>query len=367
MKTFHIEKFIRCFDKHPEILSDFFGSLDGENPIPGENPSIEQIVERLADAEAEEALQKLMRAHSMSDDQGHDLLVRCSQDAGFNPPDLLNLPAECLSLKLLTEKEKCFIEAEDLHTVTSAESLRVYRGQAHIEPKVTQTAIDEITEIIRKECKTKIGSDRILVRHHVTEGLVSIVVYYEKRTKTDLILDGPSARPIVATHVYRPAEQDFLQFDPSTRQLAVHSVRGRHDAVLRKGFAQHVLGNLGYFEVPSANQMIDLSAIAKPGFKMETDERQTAVITLLEFDVLNEPHEPRFMVDAADVIDSMRRLNQLSVLPRSSFRRAVIRIPFPGKSPKKVELRAPNKLTYSKNTHGQDVLRYLNRWGLMKF
>lgn len=370
MKALHIEKFLRCFSSHPDILVGFFNSLNGENPFPSKKPSIDQIVEWLTKSDGhltDGVVQRLMRAENMADEAGHDLLVRCCQTAGHNHPEILSLPSECLSLKLLVEREEIFIEAEDLQTVTSAESLRVFRGQSPIKAKITRASMEQLTDVIRKECQSKIGSDRILIRHHVTGQVISIVIYYEKRTKTELILDGPSSRPVVSTHIYRPAEQDFLQFDPDTRQLAIHSARGRHDSVLRKGFAQHMLGNAGYFESAAAQQLVELSAIARPGFNMETDERQQAVIALLEFDVLNEPHEPRFLVIADDVIASMHRLNQINILQRAEFRRAVFRIPLPGeKHPKKVELRAPNKLTYTKNTHGQDVLRYLNRWGLLK-
>lgn len=367
--VFQIDRFLRVFDGREALLQSYLRRFEGAEPQGEGGFTIEAVVEHLkTDFPSRSAVVAgLMQAADLTTEGGHDLLVNLCEREDYQPADLHALPHECLSLKILTERRAIFDHARDLQTISTAERLALFRGDGTVEPLAPDEALDEFTDLVREHCLRKLGSEKVIVRHHVEDGVTAVVVYYEKRVKTEVVLAGSEHRPILSTTSFRPVEQDFLTFDPEHRQIAINSARGQHDEVMRKGFARTFLRNENYFESQRAMQLLNLGVIADADFEMMTDEGVEARISELQYECPNDVHEPQFLVKSDDVRDTLVRKNMIHTLRSSLIKRVVIRIPFPGdRRPRKVELRLPNKLNYAKSTHAGDVLRYLNSWGLLR-
>ena len=367
--VFQIDRFLRVFVGREALLQSYLRRFEGAEPRSDEAFTIEAVVEHLKTdfATRSAVMAGLMQAADLTNESGHDLLVNLCERENYRPADLHALPHECLSLKILTERRGIFDHARDLQTLSTAERLALFRGAGVVEPSVSDEALDEFAELVRQHCRQKLGSEKVIVRHHVEDGVTAVVVYYEKRVKTEVVLAGSDHRPILSTTTFRPAEQDFLTFDPEHHQIAINSARGQHDEVLRKGFARTFLRNENYFESQRSMQLLNLGIIADDDFEMMTDEGAEARITELHYDCPNDVHEPQFVVKSDDVRDTLVRKNMIHTLRSSLIKKAVIRIPLPGaRRPRTVELRVPTKLNYSKSTHAMDILRYLNSWGLLR-
>jgi hypothetical protein len=368
-RAFHADRFLDKFQGREPLLRDYVGIWDGRLELDGANLDVPRFKDFLVNGDGDgkdELLETLYRAYDLCTERGHEDLVSACRDFGYDPDPDGELPVECLSLKVRVDNEDAFSLAYDRNTLWRAERFSIFRGKeakAIVDlPAAALLFQGKLAEVFKEDKK----SDRVLVRQYQEGSYLNFIVYHEKRTKAELIFKGTRMRPKVSPTVLRPAQQDFISYNPETGQVEIEARFENEESILRKQFAECCLGNTDFFEGADAANQINLARIAEDDFDIPVDDEHTAVLTELHF-TLQQKHTPSFSIRSKDALETLD-LNYLRKrLKGATIRRAVFKVTFPDdRRGKRIELSGTNRVKFKRATHAEEVFQYLKNWRIVK-
>ncbi len=357
------------FQGRESLLRTYVGLWDDQLELDAANLDVGKFKEFLVNGDGDgkdELFEGLYRAHDLCTERGHeDLVAACQEIPDYDPDPTGDLPVECLSLKVRTEREEAFNLAYDRNTLWSAERFSIFRGSAAKAIADVPAAASRFQQRLAEVFKADKKSDRVLVRHYQEGPYTTFIVYHEKRTTVELIFKGTKTRPRVSPTVLRPAQQDFISYNQETGQVEIEARFESEQAALRKSFGECCLGDTDFFEGEDAANRLNLAKIAEPDFGMDVDDEHTAALVELHF-TLKQQHAPSFVVRSKNVLETLEKNDLRKRIAGATIRRAVFKITFPddGRG-KRVELAGTNTVKFRRATHADEVFRYLTNWGVV--
>jgi hypothetical protein len=293
-----------------------------------------------------------------------DLYAAC-RDSDYEPDPGGALPVELLSVKVRTQKEEIFNLAYDRCTVRQAKRFSIYQGKKGLAISNIGAARKRFQKALADAFQGDKYSDRVLVRQYQDGGYLNFIVYHEQRTQSLLLFKGTTADPTVSPIVLRPAQQDFISYHAETGQAEFEARYESEEIALRQRFAQSYFGEADLFEKPEAAKRLTLAPIADPKFSMPVDDADSAVLIELHFS-LKQAYGPYFIVKSKDVFKTLEANHLGSKLQGDRIKHATFKITFPDdRRGKRVELSGTNKISFNRQTHAEDVFRYLKSWGIL--
>jgi hypothetical protein len=367
-RTFNADRFLDKFQGHEPLLRGYVGIWNGRLELDESGLDVPTFKEFLVNGDGDgkdELLEGLYRAYDLCSERGHEDLVAACGDCDYDPDPEVELPVECLSLKVLTENEEAFNLAYDRYTLWHAERFSIFQGEEAREIDDAEASAASLQQRLAEVFKEDKNSDRVLVRQYREGPYTNFIVYHEKRTKAELIFKGTRTRPRVSPTILRPAQQDFISYNHETGQVEIEARFEKEESTLRRAFAACCLGDQDFFEGEGAATRLNLARIAEEDFVMPVDDDHAAVIAELHF-TLKQKHGPSFVVRSKDTLETLD-LNYLRKrLQGGTVRRVAFKMSFPDdKRGKRVELAGANKIKFKRATHAEDVFRYLRRWELI--
>lgn len=313
----------------------------------------------------DEFLEELHRVYDLCTDRGQEDLCAACRDSNYEPDPDGTLPVELLSLKVRTENDDAFNLAYDRCTLRQAQRFSLYQGKKGL----AITNIGAATKRFQKKLADAFmgdkHSDRVLVRQYQDNGYANFIVYHEQRTKSLLIFKGTKADPKVSPTVLRPAQQDFVSYHPATGQAEFEARFDSEETALRKRFAECCFGDADLFEKPEAAKRLTLTPIADGKFSIPVDDGDSAALVELHFS-LNQTHGPYFIVKSKNVLETLETNHLRAKLHGDRIKHATFKITFPDdRRGKRVDLSGTNKISFNRQTHADDVFRYLKNWGIL--
>jgi len=362
------DRFVDRFQGNELLLRDFVKLWgDGLNvkATTLDVPGFKKLVDEGDGDSRDDFLEELHRVYDLCTDRGHEDLAAACQDSKYEPDPDGKLPVELLSLKVRTENEDAFNLAYDRCTVRQAQRFSIYQGKKGLAISNTKAAMKQLKETLEKAFLGDSKSERVLVRQYQDGGYANFVVYHEQRMKSLLVFKGTKADPKVSPTVLRPAQQDFISYHAATGQAEFEARYPREEAALRKNFAKCCLGDENLFEKPEAARRFTLTPIAGADFSMPVDDSDSATLVELHFS-LKQRHGPTFIVKSKDVFGTLEFNRLRKKLSGDQIWRAIFKFTFPDdRRGKRVELSGTNKISFNRQTHSEDVFRYLKNWGIL--
>lgn len=369
-RIFNADKFLDKFQGNEALIREFVGLWSGQlEGLDAATLDVRKFKLWLVDGEGkgkEELLESLYQIYDLCTERGHeDLIAAIESDATYDPDPDHELPVECLSLKVRTEREDLFVFAYDRYTLWRAERFTIYQGRK-ARPITNLKSCARIFEQKLKEVfKDHNNSDRVLVRHYTEGPYINFIVYHEKRTRATLKFEGTPTHPKVGPYIFRPAQQDFISYNNETGQVEIEAGYENEEAKLRQCFAEHCLGDPDFFEGKDAANRISLECLADPTFDFVVPTGVNAALVELKFS-LNQKHGPRLHVCSKDVFETLELNGLRKKLDGDRIWRAVLKITFPDdQRGKRVELAGPNRIKFKRATHADDVFQLLKDSGLL--
>jgi hypothetical protein len=361
------DRFVDKFQGNEQLLRDFVKLWGGGLNVKAaalDVPGFKKFVDEGDGDHRDEFLEELHRVYDLCTERGHEDLVAACRDSAYEPDPEGKLPVELLSLRVRTENEDAFNLAYDRCTVRQAQRFSIYQGKKGQAIANIGTATKRLQETLADAFKGDKYSDRVLVRQYQDDGYANFIVYHEQRTKALLIFKGTRADPKVAPAVLRPAQQDFISYHTATGLAEFEARFDSEETALRKHFAECCFGDADLFK-PEAARRFTLAPIAGANFSMPVDDGDSAALVELHFS-LKQRHGPSFVVKSKDVFDTLDLNHLRKKLVGDRIRRAVFKIAFPDdRRGKRVELSGTNKISFNRQTHAEDVFRYLKKWGIL--
>ncbi|MBM3745714.1 MAG: hypothetical protein FJW34_07940 [Acidobacteria bacterium] len=362
------DRFVDKFQGNEQLLRDFVRLWgDGLNVKVSslDVPGFKRLIEEGDWHRKDEFLEELHRVYDLCTDRGHEDLFAACRDSNYEPDPDGTLPVELLSLKVRTENEDAFNLAYDRCTLRQAQRFSIYQGKKGLAIANIGVATKRLQAALADTFKGDKHSDRVLVRQYQDSGYTNFVVYHEQRTKSLLVFKGTKADPKIAPTVLRPAQQDFVSYHSATGQAEFEARYQSEETALRKRFAECCFGDADLFERPEAATRFTLAPIADADFSMPVDDGDSAALVELHFS-LKQRHGPTFVVKSKDVFDTLEFNHLRKRLSGDQVWRAVFKITFPDdRRGKRVELSGTNKISFNRQTHAEDVFRYLKNWGIL--
>ena len=368
-RKFNVDRFVDKFQGQEELLTAFLARWAGRLEVPAgktDAPTFKKFLARGDGESMDDLYESLYRAYDLCSERGHeDLVAACRDFPPYDPDPDGKLPVECLSLKVFTENEDAFNLAYDRNTMWKADRFTVYRGQPGKAIEGPRDAVARFRQRLAELFHYDKSSDRVLVRAYQEGSYTNLIVYHEKRTQAPLVFSGSKAALKVVPKILRPAQQDFISYDPTTGQVEVEARFEKEDAELRQAFAQSCLGDADFFEGEGAAKRFNLGAIADRDFQLRTSNEDSASLVELRFR-LAQKHGPRLIVRSKDVLETLDFNGLRRRLSADQIESAVIKITFPDDSRgKRVEMSGTNRIKFKRATHAEDVFRYLKDWGIL--
>ena len=367
-RAFNADRFLDKFEGREELLRAYAGLWgDGlEVEISSLNvSSFKQFLVEGDGARKDELLEELYRVWDLSNERGHEDLLAACRELGYEPDREGKLPVECLSLKVRTENEEAFNLAYDRAAMEKAERFAVFQGEAGRQIEDLEAAVVRFRAKLEAEFKGHKNSDRVLVRCYREGPYTNFIIYHEKRTQAVLVFQGTKVQPKVSPTVFRPAQQDLVSYNHETGQLEIEARFEKEEGLLRRSVAECCLGEAELFERQEAAERFNLGVFACEDFLLDVDEGDSAAPVELHFR-LRQKHAPVFVIRSKDVLETLDLNRMRQRLAGATIQRVVLKIHFPddGRG-KRVELSGTNKIRFKRATHAEDVLRYLERWGIL--
>jgi len=362
------DRFVDKFQGNEHLLRDFVKLWGSGLNIKAAALDISGFKKFVSDGDGDskdEFLEELHRVYDLCTERGHEDLCAACRDSGYEPDPDGTLPVELLSVKVRTENEDAFNLAYDRCTLRQAQRFSIYQGTKGL----AITNIGAATKRFQKKLADAFmgdkHSDRVLVRQYEDDGYANFIVYHEQRTKSLLIFKGTKADPKVSPTVLRPAQQDFISYHRATGQAEFEARFDSEETALRKRFAECCFGDADLFEKPEAARRFTLVPIASADFNMPVDDGDSAALVELHFS-LKQRNGPSFVVKSKDVLDTLDLNHLRKKLTGDRIRRAVLKVTFPDdRRGKRVDLSGTNKIAFNRQTHAEDVFRYLKEWGIL--
>lgn len=367
-RTFNADRFLDKLENHEHLLRAFLAPWSGQLDLKVDGLTIPKFKKWLVDGKEDckdEILEALYQVYDLCTERGHeDLFAACAAHR-YDPDPDHELPVECLSLKVRAEKEEVFSFAYGRYSFFRAERFTIFQGERGKEIKDIDKAIRRFLDLLGQQFKDHKGSARLLVRHYEEAGYVNVIVYHEKRTKATLILGGPSHQPKVQARIFRPAQQDFISYNPETGQVEIEAGFQNEETKLRQCFAEACFGDRDFFDGPHAANRFDLGPIADASFQLRCPSGITARLIELRF-AIPQAEDPKFGIRSRDVLQTLARNGLRSKLDGDSIGAAVFKITFPDdQRGKRVELSGSNRIKFKRATHAEEIFSLLLDWGIL--
>lgn len=278
------DSFVDKFQGNEHLLRDFVRLWgDGLNAKAAalDVPGFKKLVDEGDGDRRDEFLEELHRVYDLCTERGHEDLVAACRDSSYEPDPDGALPVELLSLRVRTENEDAFNLAYDRCTLRQAQRFSIYQGKKGLAITNIGAATKRFQKTLAAAFMGDKHSDRVLVRQYQDNGYANFIVYHEQRTKSLLIFKGTKADPKVSPTVFRPAQQDFISYHPTTGQAEFEARFDSEEAALRKRFAECCFGDADLFEKPEASKRFTLGPIADADFNMPVDDGHSAALVEL--------------------------------------------------------------------------------------
>lgn len=375
-RAFNADRFIDKFRGRECLLLNFARQWAGRldlGPL-GDAPDIDIFKDWLAAHQGrawDEMVEVLYQVYDLCTERGHECLVQvCREAEGYNPDPTCELPVECLSLKLNTEREELFRRAYDRHAFQQADKFAIYRAPGAGEIGDPQASADGLAARLGEHFKADKNSDRVVVRHYRDASYANFIIYHEKRVKAELVIKATGNAPHVEPLVLRPAQQDFVSYHGASGQLEIESTYPRDEAAIRRHFADACFRDPELFEGEPASRRFDLSCLADPDFAMPVDGSDRASLTELHFHTLSS-HEldddsAAFVIRGKNVPRTLNSRDLCRAIDPGLIGRAVFKFYFDGsRRGRPVTISGKNKISFNRAAHQDDIFRYLRNWGIM--
>ena len=110
-----MDRFLDKFQGHEALIKKYVAKWGNRLKVSAEKldvPGFKDFLINGAGAGMDELVESLCRAYDLCTERGHeDLVAACATFGDYDPDPEGKLPIECLSIKVLTEKEEAFMSA----------------------------------------------------------------------------------------------------------------------------------------------------------------------------------------------------------------------------------------------------------------
>lgn len=368
-RSFNADRFLDKFDGREHFLREFAAIWKERIPsLNLEEFSIDGFRDWMLKSEddgKDDLLEALYQVYDLCTERGYQHLLAACEDAGFDPDPDKELPVECLSLLVRTRRKIVFQMAYDRNNFIRAERFSIYQGACGKPIDNLKLATKQFKRKLSRIFKKTKNSDRVLVRSYQEGERINFVVYHEKRVKATLLFRGPANRPKVRPYIYRPAQQDYISYNPESGRVEIEAGIASEEEQLRTTFAEICLKDAQFFEGSNSSDRVCLSVIAQPDFELRCPEGVTAKIVSLRFD-LQQKQNPHFAVRSLDVLDTLQRNHLRVKISGTDIVGVVIKVFFPGdRRGKRIELSGTKSVSFNRATHADEVVNLLTEWGLL--
>lgn len=363
---FDTEAFLMCFEERLEILEGYLDTLPRRG-VSVERPleSWENLKEHLDTCPAEEhriIVSGFREVFELCSDEGHERLLQVLKLARQTAPTLLNLPVECLALKVLIEDRSLFEAALSLDQVLKSDSLELFKPISGITlVSNVKLAVGHFRSEMARICGGKYGSQRILIKHYNAPETLTIGFYFEKQPKAQRQLDGAETSPRLKRDEIRPIQLDFVIYEKATGVLSIKSGWGRLTEDIRQAFAAAFLSDPSAYEWEGSRNILELGIFTDLADSTISDAG--AVVREVLYNFKNDSLDAQYRVNSADVCESLGRDQHGLRIQEANIRRVSILLPIPGKAKKRrVVLQVPNRIEYKRTSGAIEILRQLQEW-----
>lgn len=364
--AFDPEAFLMAFKGRHDLLEAYLDTIPSKmltlkRPL----QSWEALRDHIAACSSDELrpiLSGFREAYELCTEEGHEQLLQVCRLAGRGSADILELPAECLAVKILTEDRELFESALSLDHVMSSDALELFKPEKPLRlVKNIKAGVSHFRAEMAQLCGSKYGSQRILLKHFHHGDTLTVGFYFEKAPKAQRLLDGSAASPRLKHEEVRPIQMDFVIFEASTGVLSVKSAWGRHTDEIRRAFGAAFLQDEDAYYWSGARDILELRHFVDPDD--ETISDVGAVVTDVYYGFPSDPLETRYYIHAVNVREVLERDRLSGRVQEATIRKAVVQIPVPRTLRKRrVVLQTPNKIEFSRTSGVLDILRQLHDW-----
>jgi len=364
--AFDIDAFLIAFEGREHILEAYLQSLPSSMvSLKFQLASWEQLRDHIHVCPGDEQrgiLSGFQEAFELCSDEGHERLLQACRMAGKVQPEFLELPSECLALRVLVEDRSVFEGALSLAEMTVSDALELFKPEKPVALVANlSAAVGHFRAKMAALCGSKYGSPRILLKHFLDGDKLTIGFFFEKPPKTHRVLDGTDASPSLKRDEFRPVQMDFVIFDLATGILSIKSSWGRNTDEIRTAFGEAFLSNGKAYFWNGARQILELSSL----FDVDdnTIDEAGAVITNVVYGAANDPLHAKHNIHADNVREVIRRDNASHKVANSDVSKTIIKMPISGSDKKRrVVLQTPNKIQFRRTSGALEILQNLHNW-----
>lgn len=363
--AFDTEAFLIAFEGREGILDAYLATLPA-SMVSLKTPlaSWEQLRDHLLLCSSDEQrgiASGFQESFELCTDEGHERLLQACRMVGSVPAELLELPCECLALKILTEDRSLFEGALSLSEMMVSDSLELFKPEKPVAlASNISAAVGHFRSKMAVLCGSKYGSRRILLKHFQDGDKLTVGFFFEKTPKTHRLLDGSDASPNLKRDEFRPVQMDFVVFDSATGILSIKSSWGRNTDEIRTAFGEAFLGDRHVYFWSGARQILELKNLFDLA---DSAVDETGVITDVVYGGLEDPFHAKYNIHADNVREVIRRDNLANRLSMVHFAKAVVKISIQGSNRRRrVVLQAPNKIEFRRTSGTLEILRQLQEW-----
>ena len=275
---------------------------------------------------------------------------------------------EQLSMRMFLEHKEVFEYAHDRYYFTHCSGkISEHNITANVLELTDEKKVN-FGEQVRDHYSKSAKGGNCIIRYHREGDIFMIAIVHGSYKKAVSSWDDDAMKD-TKTLIYRPAEEDILEFNLAQQKLYI-KVRGEKDREMYiRAFAQDILQDKSQVFRDDRDDTFDLSVLKDPDFRFELNEDVQSVY-LLEVRVsMMGVRKPDWVFRSTDVLSSLKedvqglRLNNgviehAKFLFRLNIDHAVKKVTF--------EIAPPNATNLHKKKYAHIIGRYLESIGIKK-
>lgn len=370
-RSFNADRFLDKFHGQEQILRGFVAIWrEGLPSLNVDTLTVDRFKQWLAegsDPGKDDLLEALYQVYDLCTEVGEANLRASCEQWGYDPDPNNTLPFECLVLLVRTGKKSIFLDVYDRYRFSNAERFSLFQGESAKPITNLKRTTKALQRRLAREFKKSKNSERVLVRSYEEAGKVNFVIYHEKRTHATLVIKGTANKQLrVRPHIFRPAQQDFVSYDPESGRIEIEAGVASEETKLRDCFAEVCFNDIAFFAGPRSDDRINLQTLTRPGFALTCPQGVTAILTSASYS-LPQVEDPAFTVRSKDVLATIQRNVPNHEFSRADLSKAIFKIFFQGdRRGKRVELTGTKSIKFNRATHAEEVYSLLTEWGILR-
>jgi hypothetical protein len=368
-RKFSSRQFFDAFLGREEALRPLFTAFGRTPPDP---ITIESAREAVAGAtSANDPLTAVLhQLNDLATDRGRDIVEEAARTFGVRGgPPARDVPHPLAALWLWSASRDAFEHAMDRLAAAGIQGgqLALFPGRTPVAIADPAQAVASFERFLLKGKGEWKGAEGFTLHHYLDGATLVILIFCEKTAEVQWEYDHNQGA--LTTTIRRPVAQDAIFYDQNTGELEIEAGQPAHREILRRAFAEGVMGDSYFFPIEEMTRVLRLHELTRSDFELSTMAGHSATVTSIK---LRDKHFQKpitFSVagNRADVVGYLRDRGAESLLREATIREVRIDLTL-GNSRldrKSIELKGDNRIKFNRASHVDTVYEYLRHWRLM--